>query len=137
MKLKERGFEKEFEFITSRSSGKGGQHVNKTESKVELRFDISVSELLSEDERTLLFAKAANKINSEGILQIVTQKERSQVRNKEICIDKFYELLEKTFKKKKKRKKTKPSLSSIFKRLERKKRQSEKKERRRKDFSNM
>lgn len=134
MKLKERGFEKEFVFITSRSSGKGGQHVNKTESKVELRFDISASEFLSEEEKSLLFEKTANKINSEGILQIVTQKERSQARNKEICIDKFYELLKKTFKKKKKRKKTKPSLSSILKRLESKKKHSEKKDRRKKDW---
>jgi len=134
MKLKERGFEKEFVFITSRSSGKGGQHVNKTESKVELRFDISASEFLSGEEKSLLFEKTVNKINSEGILQIVTQKERSQARNKEICIDKFYELLKKTFKKKKKRKKTKPSLSSILKRLESKKKHSEKKDRRKKDF---
>lgn len=134
MKLKERGFEKEFVFITSRSSGKGGQHVNKTESKVELRFDISASEFLSEEEKSLLFEKTANKINSEGILQIVTQKERSQARNKEICIDKFYELLKKTLKKKKKRKKTKPSLSSILKRLESKKKHSEKKDRRKKDW---
>ena len=134
MNLKERGFEKEFVFITSRSSGKGGQHVNKTESKVELRFDISASEFLSGEEKSLLFEKTVNKINSEGILQIVTQKERSQARNKEICIDKFYELLKKTFKKKKKRKKTKPSLSSILKRLESKKKHSEKKDRRKKDW---
>jgi len=64
----------------------------------------------------------------------VTQKERSQVRNKKICIDKFYELVEKALKKPKKRKKTKPSLKSIFKRLEKKKYHSEKKDRRRKDF---
>ena len=135
MNLKDRAFEKEFEFITSRSSGKGGQHVNKTESKVELRFDVFASELLSEEEKALLVKKTGNKINSEGILRIVTQKERSQARNKQICIEKFYELLVKALKKKKKRKKTKPSLSSILKRLERKKQHSEKKQRRKKDFS--
>lgn len=134
MKLKERGFEKEFEFITSRSGGPGGQHVNKTESKVELRFNISISKLLSDKEKSLLFEKAANKINSEGILQITSQEERSQTRNKEICINKFYELLEKSFIKKKKRKKTKPSFNSILKRLESKKQQSKKKERRKKDW---
>ncbi len=137
MKLKDRHFEKEFEFITSRSSGAGGQHVNKTESKVELRFDINSSEILSNDEKFLLKGKLAHKINKEGILQIVTQEERSQVRNKKICIDKFFLLIETALTKQKKRKKTKPSFSSIFKRLERKKKQSEKKERRKKDFSDM
>ncbi|MCF6184871.1 MAG: aminoacyl-tRNA hydrolase [Bacteroidales bacterium] len=137
MNLRERGFEKEFEFITSRSSGAGGQHVNKTESKVELRFSIDNSVILSENEKSVLKEKLASKINKEGFLQIITQQERSQIKNKKICIEKFYVLLEKALIKKKKRKKTKPSLSSIFKRLERKKRQSEKKERRKKDFSDM
>jgi len=117
MNLRERGFEKEFEFITSRSSGAGGQHVNKTNSKVELRFDINSSKTLLNDEKILLKGKLAHRINKEGILQIVTQEERSQVRNKKICIDKFYLLIEKALTKQKKRKKTKPSFSSIFKRF--------------------
>ncbi len=134
MNLKDRAFEKEFEFITSRSSGKGGQHVNKTESKVELRFDVFDSELLSEDEKELLVKKAGNKINSEGILRIVTQKERGQIKNKKICIEKFYELIENALKKPKERKKTRPSIKSILKRLKNKKQHSEKKQRRKKDF---
>ncbi len=134
MKLKDRDFEREFEFITSRSSGAGGQHVNKTETKVELRFNVNSSELLTDEEKLLIKQRLAHKINKDGILQIVTQKERSQVRNKNICINKFYELVEKALIKSKKRKKTKPSFSSILKRLERKKQRSEKKERRKKDF---
>lgn len=134
MKLKDRDFEREFEFITSRSSGAGGQHVNKTETKVELRFNVNSSELLTDEEKLLIKQRLAHKINKDGILQIVTQKERSQVRNKNICINKFYELAEKALIKPKKRKKTKPSFSSILKRLERKKQRSEKKERRKKDF---
>ncbi len=134
MKLKDRDFEREFEFITSRSSGAGGQHVNKTESKVELRFNVDASELLTDEEKLLIKQKLAHKINKDGILQIVTQKERSQVRNKTICIDKFYVLVEKALLKPKKRKNTKPTLKSIFKRLEKKKQHSEKKNRRRKDF---
>ncbi len=134
MKLKDRDFEREFEFITSRSSGAGGQHVNKTESKVELRFNVDASELLTDEEKLLIKQKLAHKINNDGILQIVSQKERSQVRNKKNCVAKFYELIEKTLKKTKKRKKTKPSLKSILKRLEKKKQHSEKKDRRRNDF---
>ena len=134
MKLKDRDFKREFEFITSRSSGAGGQHVNKTETKVELRFNVDSSELLTDEEKLLIKQKLVHKINKDEILQIVTQKERSQVRNKKICIDKFYELVEKALKKPKKRKKTKPSFISILKRLERKKQHSQKKERRKKDF---
>lgn len=134
MKLAERNFEKEFEFITSRSSGAGGQHVNKTNSKVQLRFNVSNSNLLSNEEKELLQKNLSTRINKDGILQIVSQKSRSQIKNKKDCIKRFYELLETGLQIPKKRKKTKRSVKSILKRLENKKRQSEKKENRRKDF---
>ena len=107
--MPERNFEKEFEFITSRSSGKGGQHVNKTDSKVELRFNVPDSNLLTDDEKELLNKNLSNKINKDGILQIVSQKSRSQLKNKKTCINKFYEFLEKGLKIPKERKKTKRS----------------------------
>ncbi len=129
-----RNFNKEFNFITSRSSGKGGQHVNKTNTKVELRFNVKNSELLNEDEKKLLFKNLKTKINNDGILQIVSQKSRSQVKNKKSCVNKFYEILEEALKIPKKRTKTKRSRKSILKRLENKKQHSEKKERRKKDF---
>lgn len=129
-----RNFEKEFEFITSRSSGKGGQHVNKTNTKVELRFNISKSELLNDEEKKLIQKNLSSRISNDGILQIVSQKTRSQLKNKKDCIDKFYELLEKALTIQKKRKKTKRSLKSILKRLENKKKQSDKKDSRKKDF---
>ncbi len=132
--MTKRNFEKEFEFITSRSSGKGGQHVNKTNTKVELRFNVDASEILNTEEKKLLKEKLSGKINNDGILQIVSQETRSQLKNKNKCIEKFYKLLEDAFKLRKKRKKTKRSFSSILKRLENKKRHSEKKENRRKDF---
>ncbi len=134
MNIRSRAFENEFEFITSKSSGPGGQHVNKTNSKVELRFNIENTALLSEEEKRLVKQKLANKINKEGILQIVTQEERSRLRNKKNCIEKFYELIEKALKKPKKRKKTRPNIKSILKRLKNKKQHSEKKERRKKGF---
>ncbi|NPA45261.1 MAG: aminoacyl-tRNA hydrolase [Chlorobi bacterium] len=132
--MTKRSFEKEFEFITSRSSGKGGQHVNRTNTKVELRFNIDASEILNDDEKKRLKEKLSGKINNEGILQIVSQETRSQLKNKNKCIEKFYLLIEDAFKVKKKRKKTKPSKKSVEKRLEEKKKHSEKKENRRKDF---
>ena len=134
MQLTERGFEKEFEYITSRSSGAGGQHVNKTNSKVELRFNIRGSILLNNDEKELLLKNLAGRINKESILQIVSQKSRSQLKNKKTCIKKFYELLKAALKIQKERKKAKRSYKSILKRLDNKKRQSEKKDRRKKDF---
>ena len=134
MQLTERGFEKEFEYITSRSSGAGGQHVNKTNSKVELRFNIRDSILLNNDEKELLLKNLAGRINKESILQIVSQKSRSQLKNKKTCIKRFYELLNAALKIPKERKKAKRSYKSILKRLDNKKRQSEKKDRRKKDY---
>jgi len=73
----------EFQFLTSRSSGPGGQNVNKVNSKVELRFDIQNSSLLSEEQKEILLVKLSAKISSEGILSIVSQRDRSQLTNKD------------------------------------------------------
>jgi len=127
-------FNNEFEFITSRSSGKGGQHVNKTDTKVELRFNVLASQLLSEEEKELLQRNLKTRINKEGILQIVSQKTRSQLKNKKDCIKRFYEIIEEALKVPKIRKKKERTYASILKRLKSKKIQSEKKDNRRKDF---
>ncbi len=128
--LKNRDFTPEFSFSTSRSSGPGGQHVNKTETRVELRFNVPDSELLSEEEKHRLLDKLANKINSEGELILSSQEHKSQMQNKEECIKKFYELLAEALKVRKKRKKTRPSKAAREKRLKEKKKRSEKKEQR-------
>ena len=107
----------EFQFITSRSSGPGGQNVNKVNSKVELRFDIQNSFLLSEDQKNILLTKLAAKITSEGILSVVSQRDRSQLSNKEDAIEKLYLLLSKALKPVKPRKNTRPTKSSVEKRL--------------------
>lgn len=120
-------FSTEFEFITSRSSGPGGQSVNKVSSKVELRFHIENSQLLSVEQKIILKEKCYAKITLDGFLRIVSQTERSQLKNKENCIKKFYALLEKCFQKKKKRKPTKPSAEAKEKRLETKKKTALKK----------
>ena len=125
--LKDRGFEQEFEFQASRSGGAGGQHVNKVASKVELRFHVENSHLLSEEEKALVRQKLGNRITNEGYLQLVCQEGRSQWKNKEGCVERFYELLHQALKKEKKRKPTKPSWASVNRRLENKQKQAQKK----------
>lgn len=131
--LKERPFLSELNFKTSRSSGKGGQHVNKTESRVSLFFDVEASQLLSEDEKQLIFSKMEARLNEGKIIQIDVEESRSQQRNKEIAIQRFLELLSEKLKRKKKRKVSKPTKAAIKKRLKSKKKRSEKKQNRRKD----
>lgn len=120
----------EFTFKTSRSSGPGGQHVNKTDSRVELRFNPQKSELLSDDQKEILHQKLSSQLTSDGDLIVVCQQERSQYKNKALAIEKLYELLHKALRPVKKRKTTKPTRASIQKRMELKKQTAEKKKRR-------
>jgi ribosome-associated protein len=117
MNIRNRNIEVEFVFQTSRSSGPGGQNVNKVSSKVELRFNIEASPLLTEEEKGIILTKLANKINKVGELVIVAQTDRSQLKNKEKVIEKFYQLIEKALTPRKKRLNTKPTKASIEKRL--------------------
>jgi ribosome-associated protein len=131
MKLSEeqkRNLEKELVFSATRSSGPGGQNVNKVNSRIELRFDIEHSEVFDADEKNRIFLKLKNHINSEGELVLFAQTSRSQTENRKIAIDRFYSLLEKALTLQKKRMKTKPTLSSRLKRLESKKYRSVKKQ---------
>jgi len=122
----------ELDFRTSRSSGAGGQHVNKTETKVEVLFDMNASDGLNQEEKELIIEKLANRINDEGTLSVTSQKSRSQLDNKENAIDKLNQLLVKALKPVIKRIRTKPSKSSIEERLAEKKILSEKKSTRKK-----
>jgi ribosome-associated protein len=132
MKIKTILFDSEFTFKTSRSSGAGGQNVNKVSSKVELDFDVKNSTLLTDKQKEIIFDKLSNKISKNGILQIVSQTERSQLGNKEIVVKKFYEIVYKCFVIKKKRKVTLPTKSAVEKRLTDKKRDAEVKKSRKK-----
>jgi len=125
-------FSKEFTFRTSRSGGPGGQHVNKTETKVELIFDFHNSVQLSDEEKELVFKNLASRIKDDGMLHITRSSERSQVRNKIRVIEKFYELLEKALTKQIKRLPTKISKAKKEARIKSKKLRSEIKSARRK-----
>lgn len=117
----------EFIFKTSRSSGPGGQHVNKVNTRVELRFDIRGSALLLNLQKERLLKKLGTKLTTEGILIVVSQAERSQLVNKELAEKKLYEILRRALKPAKKRKPTTPTRASVEKRLQSKKQQGEKK----------
>lgn len=126
--------ESEITFKTSRSGGSGGQHVNKVSTKVELDFDISASRILTDEQKTILVEKLANRLTNEGILQIISQSERSQLRNKKVVLDKFHELIQAAFKVHKKRKPTKIPKAVKEKRLLNKKMKAEIKKLRKRDF---
>jgi len=123
---------KEVKYRTSRSSGAGGQHVNKVSTKVELLFHVERSEVLTEEQKSVIRNKLKNRISKDGLLMLYCDETRSQAKNKEIVFERFMELIEDALKPKKKRKPTKPTRSSIEKRLKEKKKKSDKKDKRKK-----
>jgi len=135
-KVQENRLLNELDFEYVRSSGPGGQKVNKTASKVQLRWNINESKVFTEEKkeriRKYLHTYRQGLITKKDDLILECDDERFQSRNKEIVIERFKKLIQQTLKKKKKRKKTKPSKAVIERRLEEKKRQSEKKKSRQK-----
>ncbi len=122
----------ELQFKAVRSSGAGGQHVNKVSSKVELSFDIAGSNGLTENEKMMLTQKLSSKITNAGTLLLQCGESRSQHRNKELVIKRLLDILKVNLHIPKKRKPTKPSKTAIKKRLEKKQKQALKKASRRK-----
>lgn len=132
-KIRKKDLIRECQFSASRSTGPGGQNVNKVNTQVSLRFDVQRSELLEEEEKMMIYQKLASHISKEGILILNAQTHRSQLQNKEEVVIKFKRLIEKAFAPRKIRKATKPSKAAIQKRLDEKKKQSQKKRLRQKE----
>jgi ribosome-associated protein len=117
----------ELDVRVSRSSGAGGQHVNKTSSRVEIFWNIITSRALSEEQRDRLRGKLASRITTEGSIRVVASESRSQSRNRDLAEERLADLVRQALVVPKKRRATKPTRAAKEARLESKKRQSHKK----------
>ncbi len=118
--LKTRIPEKEFKYTASRSSGPGGQNINKVNTRVELRFSIRNTQCLTEEEKELLMSTLSTKINGEGELILSAQSERTQLMNKRTVTERFYTMVARALSVPVKRRPTSPTRESVRKRLEEK-----------------
>lgn len=116
--------EQELEVATSRSGGPGGQHVQKTDSRVTLRWNIATSKSLTEGVRARLLRNLASKLVGEGELVLHVSSERSQIRNREIARERLVSILQNALHIPKPRRKTKPTAGSKARRIDEKKRVS-------------
>lgn len=122
----------ELDVRVSRSSGAGGQHVNKTSSRVEIFWKVAASKVLTDDQRDRLLQKLASRLTSDGSIRIVASDMRSQSRNRELAEERLADAVRRALIVPKKRKPTRPSRAAKEARLESKKRQAHKKSERRK-----
>lgn len=119
-------------FSSSRSSGPGGQNVNKVNTKVNLKWDVVNSQVLTAEQKELLLQKLGSRLTKDGVLLLAAQEKRSQLQNKEAVLRKLDELFIKIFTIRKARKATTPGKAVKRKRLEDKRHHAEKKQRRQK-----
>lgn len=124
-------FSKELSFKTSRSSGAGGQNVNKVETAVTVLWKVAETEFFNDDQKELIQQKLKNRINADGFLFLTVSESRTQLMNKNKAIEKITDLVNKALIVPKKRTATKPSKAQKQKRLDNKKKLSDKKENRR------
>lgn len=115
----------ELSFRYARSSGPGGQHVQRTETKVELLFDVAHTPSLSEEQRRLVIDRLGTRVDSEGVLHLSSQASRSQLENREEVMTRFQRLLAWALRPRPVRKATRPSPAARQKRLEAKRRRGE------------
>jgi ribosome-associated protein len=124
--------ESELNFRFSRSSGPGGQHVQKSDTRVELLFDVARSPSLSDEQRARIMERLATQTDGEGVLRVVSSATRSQLENREEAVARFRALLAGALRVHKRRKPTKPSAAAREARLAEKKVRSQHKTARRK-----
>jgi ribosome-associated protein len=115
----------ELSFRFSRSSGPGGQHAQKSSTRVELLFDVANSPSLTEAQRARVLERLSGYVDSDGVLHLVSQSERSQVRNRQEIVDRFRTLVRRALKRRKRRRPTRPTAASKERRLREKKRHSQ------------
>ena len=121
----------ELSFRATRSGGPGGQHVNQTSTRVEVRWQITTSPSLTETQRERLLEKLSSRIDSRGFIRVVAEERRSQLRNREAAVTRLNELVRAALKTPKPRKKTKPPAAANRKRLDEKRQRSIRKQQRR------
>jgi ribosome-associated protein len=122
----------EIKYKAVRSSGAGGQNVNKVSSKVVLTFDLAITQGLSEEEKLILETNLQNRLTSNLVLILNCDEDRSQIKNKEIVTKRFLDIIKRGLQVPKERKPTKIPKSVIRKRIKDKKNVSEVKKNRRK-----
>jgi len=124
----------EIEARASRAGGAGGQHVNTSSTRIELRWNVSRSAALDDAQRARVMSKLASRIDGEGVLRVVSSARRSQLQNREAAEARLVELVAEALRQEKPRRKTKPSRAAKQQRLDEKRKRSERKRNRRSDF---
>jgi ribosome-associated protein len=122
----------ELTFVTSRSSGPGGQNVNKLETRVTLLFDVAGSPSLTDEQRQRIADRLSGRSNKEGVLRVASQRHRTQAANRQAVVERFVELVGEALARRRRRRPTRPSRAAERRRIEQKKRRGELKRRRRK-----
>jgi len=129
-----RDFSSEIIFKTARSGGKGGQHVNKVETKAEAWWAVAASAVFTDEEKARICQKLEKRISKSGFLVVKSEETRSQQENKQIAARNMLALVNAAVRLPRKRKPTRPSKAVVARRAETKQRHSEKKQQRKKDF---